>query len=185
MPNSADLGASLVGAWHTNCRVTTLLVEQLPGELWGEALPGDVRRTIRSLAAHLHNVRCRWIRTLGDAHGIAAPALADPRRVTRRALASALGRSERGIAALLQLGLDAGGAVPPSARYVWRNLPLDVGHVLAYFVAHEAHHRGQLILLARQMGHRLPREVRDGVWQWTALARASTPRPRAARRPSR
>jgi uncharacterized damage-inducible protein DinB len=42
-----------------------------------------------------------------------------------------------------------------------------VGHVLAYFVAHEAHHRGQLVMAARAMGHRLPAAVGDGLWQWT------------------
>jgi uncharacterized damage-inducible protein DinB len=39
-------------------------------------------------------------------------------------------------------------------------------HFLCYFVAHEAHHRGQLIMLARQLGHRLPRDVENGLWQW-------------------
>ena len=69
-------------------------------------------------------------------------------------LLAALKRSARGIEALLELGLAAGSEIPPSRRYVWRNLPLDVGHVLTYFVAHEAHHRGQLVLLARALGVR-------------------------------
>jgi uncharacterized damage-inducible protein DinB len=50
-------------------------------------------------------------------------------------------------------------------------LPLDVGHVLTYFVAHEAHHRGQVVLLARQLGHRLPSSVTNGLWQWTVRER--------------
>ena len=71
--------------------------------------------------------------------------------------------------ALLELGLASGGQVPPSKGYSWRNLSLDVGHVLTYFVAHEGHHRGQIIMVARQSGHRLPRAVTDGLWQWKAL----------------
>jgi uncharacterized damage-inducible protein DinB len=47
---------------------------------------------------------------------------------------------------------------------VWGNLPLVVG-LLTYFVAHEGHHRGQLVMLARQLGHRLPSAVSDGLWQ--------------------
>lgn len=168
------LRKTMLVAWRTNCAATALLVERIPAELWAQPIPGDARRTIRSLAAHLHNARSRWIRTLGSEHGVPTPALVDLRRVTRRQLVSALRHSERGIAAILTLGLDAGGVVPASSRYVWRNLPLDVGHVLSYFVAHEAHHRGQLIMLARQMGSRLPRAVTDGIWQWSTLSRATT-----------
>ena len=57
--------------------------------------------------------------------------------------------------------------IPPSASYIWRNLPLDVGHVIAYFVAHEGQHRGQIVMLARQLGCRLPAEVTAGLWQWS------------------
>ena len=89
----------------------------------------------------------------------------------RRELLSALTRSGKGIEAILTLGLDAGGQVPPSPAYTWRNLPLDVGHVLTYFAGHEAHHRGQVIMVARQLGHRLPASVTNGLWQWSALQR--------------
>ena len=68
--------------------------------------------------------------------------------------------------ALLLLGCNGAGTLPPSRRYVWRNLSLDVPHVLTYFVAHEGHHRGQLLMLARQSGHRLPREVAGRLWWW-------------------
>lgn len=77
--------------------------------------------------------------------------------------------------ALLALGLDAGGVVPPSKAYVWRNLPLDVPHVLTYFVAHEGHHRGQIVMLARQLGHRLPSEVSNGLWLWNKRLREAQP----------
>ena len=166
-----DLRDTLLGAWRTNCRVTALLVEQLPPALWGVAVPGQPQRTVRMIAGHFHNSRSRWLRTLGREHGIPVPALVDLRRVTRRELLAALKRSGAGMEALLVLGLDSGGSVPPSKAYGWRNLPLDVGHVLAYFVAHEAHHRGQIVILARQLGHRLPREATDGLWQWTTMSR--------------
>ena len=149
-----DLRPTVLAAWRTNSLVTAHLVEQLPGALWDASIPGVPRRTIRPIAAHLHNARSRWLRTLGQEHGIAVPPLVDLRRVTRRSLLSALKRSSRGIEELLELGIEAGGVMPPSKAYVWRNLPLDVGHVLAYFVAHEGHHRGQIVMVARQLGHR-------------------------------
>ena len=165
-----DLDATLLASWRTSSRVTAYLVEQLPTALLSAAIPGAPRRTIRMIVGHLHNVRRAWIRTLGSQHGVAVPAAVDRRTATRRELLSALGRSGRGIEALLALGLASGGRVPPSRAYVWRNLPLDVPHVLTYFVAHEAHHRGQIVMLARQLGHRLPGDVSDGIWHWTRRA---------------
>lgn len=168
------LRESILGAWRTNCRVTAHLVEHLPSPLWDAPLPGIPGRTIRLIAAHLHNARSRWLKTLGREHGIALPPLVDLRGVSRRDLLAALKKSGRGIEELLVLGLDAGGQVPPSKAYTWRNLPLDVGHVLTYFVAHEGHHRGQIVLLARQLGHRLS-DATNGLWQWTARAREWKP----------
>jgi uncharacterized damage-inducible protein DinB len=167
MSRPADLGVMLIDSWRTNGRVTTYLIEHLPAALWDAAVPGAPRRTIRMIAGHLHNCRCTWIKTLGREHGIAVPASVDRRKVTRRELLAALRRSSAGMEALLALGIAAGGRVPPSKGYVWRNLPLDVAHVLTYFVAHEGHHRGQIVMLARQLGHRLPSDITAGLWQWT------------------
>ena len=145
---ASPLHDSILGAWSTNDRVTAFLVEQLPAALWGAAVPGSPRRTIRMIAGHIHNVRCTWIKTLGQPHGIAVPGAVDRHRVTRSQLVRALKRSGRGIAGLLALGLERDGQIPPTPAYTWRNLPLDVGHVLTYFVAHEGHHRGQIVLVA-------------------------------------
>jgi uncharacterized damage-inducible protein DinB len=163
----SEIRASILDAWATNNRVTVFLVEHLPEAVWSAAIPGSPRRTVRMIAGHIHNARCMWIKTLGRPHGIKVPASVDRRRVSRAQLIRALRSSSRGIAGLLTLGLERDGRIPPTRAYTWRNLPLDVGHVLGYFVAHEGHHRGQIVLLARQLGHRLPAEVTGGLWHWT------------------
>ena len=181
MPPPPDLRPTLVAAWRTNNRVTISFVQRLPSGLWDTAVPGAPRRTIRTIAAHLHNARCSWVKTLGREHGVIPPARVDHRRVSPRQLVAALKRSGDGIEALLRLGFASDGQVPPSRGYVWRNLSLDVGHVLTYFVAHEAHHRGQIVLVARQTGHRLPMPITDALWQWKTHAAAAGARKRLAR----
>src|SRR2546430_8982940 len=170
MHSALDQRDTLLAAWRTNNRVTVFLVEHLPHEIWGATVPGAPRRTVRMIAGHIHNARCMWIKTLGKEHGIEVPEAVDRRRVSSKQLVQALNRSSRGMIGLLRLGCDHGGTIPASSAYTWRNLPLDVGHVLAYFVAHEGHHRGQIVMLARQLGYRLPAQVTGGLWQWAKRA---------------
>jgi len=165
-PGKPKLKTSLLAAWRTNNRVTMELIKALPSPLWDRSIPGGSHRTIRAVAAHFHNARCMWIKTLGSEHGLTVPTRVDYHRVSRAQVVAALKRSSKAMEALFELGFNSGGEVPPSRRYVWRNLSLDIGHVLTYFVAHEAHHRGQIIMVARQTGHRLPNAVSAAIWQW-------------------
>ncbi len=165
MPRHSDLRDSLLAAWRTNHRVTCDLIELLPEELWDAAIPGMPRKSVRTIVAHLHNARCTWIRTLGREHGVKAPAQVDRNKATQRQLLAALKRSGVAMEELFKLGLESG-ELPPSKGYVWRNLSLDLGHVVTYFIAHEAHHRGQIAMVARQTGHRLPGVVQGRLWLW-------------------
>jgi uncharacterized damage-inducible protein DinB len=168
VPRELETGQRVIAAWRTNNRATTYLIERLPRAVWSGRVPGISRLTVGMIAAHIHNSRCRWIRSLGAPHGVKAPRLVEQRRVRPSELARALSRSSEGIVRLIELGIAHGGRVP---RATWQNFPTDLEHFLSYFVAHEGHHRGQLVMVARQLGHRLPRQVADGVWQWTRRAR--------------
>ena len=105
---------------------------------------------------------------IGGGHGVIVPKPVDALTIRPKELTRALARSSAGIVALIRLGVARGGAIPPAA---WQNFPTDMVHFLNYFVAHEAHHRGQLCLIARQLGHRLPVEVTGGLWQWKKRAK--------------
>ena len=161
-------GRAIIAAWRTSNRATTYLVEQLPPAVWSREVPGISGRTVGMIAAHIHNSRCSWIRSIGARHGVKVPRLVDSRRVRPKELVRALSRSSKGMIALIELGIAHGGRVP---RATWQNFPTDLEHFLSYFAAHEAHHRGQLVMVARQLGHRLPRAIAGGVWQWTRFAR--------------
>lgn len=161
-------GVGVIAAWRTNHRATVFLVERLPLVLWSKQVPGIPRLTVGMVAAHLHNTRCSWIRSLGARHGVKVPRRVDLSRVRPPELVKALARSSEGMVRLIELGVANAGRVP---RAAWQNFPTDLHHFLSYFAAHEGHHRGQLCMVARQLGHRLPRKVSDGLWQWTRLSR--------------
>src|SRR4030095_10226082 len=112
---------------------------------------------------HIHNARCMWIKMIASRHGIKVPEPVDGRTVKPASLLRALEYSSSGMIEVIRLGVARGGWIPAAD---WQNFPTDLVHFLNYFVAHEAHHRGQLVMLSRQLGHRLPTDVTGGLWQW-------------------
>ena len=156
---SAREAERILRAWRTCNRVTIYLVEGLPPELWPLAIPGSPRRSIRSVCAHLHNCRCMWIKTAGKRDGLRSPASVHRDTVTQSACCRALEQSGRAIERLLAATLERAGNVG--------GFGLDAEHFLAYHAAHEGHHRGQICLVARQLGHRLPADIQHGLWQWS------------------
>jgi hypothetical protein len=68
-----DTDRSILDAWRINDRVSTFLVENIPSTLWGASLPAAPRRTVRSIAAHLHNCRGMWMRSLAAGTGLSIP----------------------------------------------------------------------------------------------------------------
>jgi uncharacterized damage-inducible protein DinB len=168
VPSESDDGRALIAAWRTVNRATTFLIENLPPEIWAVPIPGVPRRTVRAIAAHIHNGRRGWIKSLGERHGAAVPESVDGRSVRPAGVVRALTKSSEGIIDLIRLGVARGGTVPSA---VWQNFPTDLTHFLCYFVAHEGYHQGQICLIARQLGHRLSAEVRGGIWQWKKRAK--------------
>jgi hypothetical protein len=105
-----------------------------------------------------------WVQMLGKRHGLEVPRRVDRRRVSRGQLLAALVQSAHAMGGLLEAGLANGGHLAGFS-------PPEVTHFLAYHVAHEGHHRGQIVMVARQLGHRLPAEATNGLWQWGRRAR--------------
>jgi uncharacterized damage-inducible protein DinB len=66
---------------------------------------------------------------------------------------------------------ESGGRVEKFRRDGWaRAWPVGL-EMLCYMLAHEAHHRGQVCMLAQQLGFPLPKEVGYGIWNWEKLWR--------------
>jgi uncharacterized damage-inducible protein DinB len=162
MQNGSKLN-HLVAVWETSNRVTEFLFENLPNVLWTEQVPGAPHRTIKMIAGHIHNARCMWLKMIGKQYGVKQPNSVDRRRVTRTALLRALKQSNKSIVELIKEEASSDGV---KMKIPWSNIPADITHFITYLIAHEAHHRGQIILVARALGHRLPPNVTIGIWQW-------------------
>ena len=92
------------------------------------------------------------------------PAKLDRDKCTRKQAAEALARSAECIAKLLDAGLQR-----DDLRI--KDFRPDAAGAFGYMIAHEAHHRGQICMLARQLGHKLDDKVHFGMWEWGKLWR--------------
>jgi len=174
------LHESILNAWRINSRVTAFLVEQLPADLWTLGLPGAPRRTVRSIAVHLHNCRCLWLNSLARASGIAVPRQVDRATASPAEVLAALALSADAVERLLHAGLANGGPFPGvKSPFIYGAMPRDAVLFCGYALSHEAHHRGQLVVAARALGHRLPPAAINGLWQWSSRLREAAPAHRA------
>src|SRR5947207_14026239 len=97
VPRELGPGGAIIAAWRTNNRATTYLVERLPPAVWSMQVPGLSRLTVGMIAAHIHNSRCTWIRSMGARHGVKVPRRVDLRPVPPKELVLALSRSSTGL----------------------------------------------------------------------------------------
>jgi len=149
-----------------------MLIEELDAAVWAAKPPGNVR-TIAAMFAHMHNVRCKWIRL--TAPHLKAPAQMKRGECTPELARVALAESAAGCAAMLDEALGGGESrIVTFRRDGWAQ-PWSVGpEMLCYMIAHEAHHRGQVCLVAHQLGFKLPNKVTSAMWNWERLWKESS-----------
>ena len=172
-----QLGRAAVQIFAANDRMNQILIEHLDPTAWRAKPPGKAR-TIAAIFTHMHNVRSKWVR-------LTAPHLKVPRQLNRAhctpqqaraGLAESAARCAEMLAEALggcegdcEGGSENDGRVQKFRRDGWAR-PWPVGpEMLCYMLSHEAHHRGQVCMLAHQLGFPLPNQVTAGIWNWEKL----------------
>ena len=165
---TADFRQALLETYAVNDRMNQLILEQLDPSAW-RAKPRDrSARTIAAIFAHMHNIRRKWLRL--SAPHLKLPAQLDRTRCTQREARAALAKSALRCSEMLAEALKGpGGRVKQFRRDGWAR-PWPAGAAMfTYMVVHDAHHRGQICMLAHQLGFQLPIKVRYGIWVWERL----------------
>jgi uncharacterized damage-inducible protein DinB len=148
------LSEALLSAFVINDRINLYLIENLPEAAWRAEPPDGKGRDVASIVAHMHNVRVMWLKaTKGK-----VPEQLDRHRVTPPQAGKALEQSRAALKEVLQASLKADGRI--------KGFRPDVAGFFGYLIAHDAHHRGQITMLARQVGHPIPQKATFGMWEW-------------------
>jgi len=169
----SDPREALIAIYAISDSMNQLLLEYLDPRAWRAKPSASDRnnkgRTIAAIFVHLHNARLNWLKR--SAPHLKRPAPLDPYRCTKRQAAAALKQSAKQCLRMLAEGLstDPNRRVTKFVRDSWMPIWTADARMFGYMFAHEAHHRGQITLLAHQLGYRLPPAAWAGIWQWDKL----------------
>ena len=165
-----QLGRAAARIFAANDRVNQILIENLDPAAWKTQPPGPSTGSVRSIAAifaHVHNVRCKWIRL--TAPHLKVPAQLSRARCTPRQVRTALAQSAARCAEMLADALGGDDRAKMFLRDGWAR-PWPAGpEMLCYMISHEAHHRGQVCMIAHQLGFPLTDKVTFAMWNWERL----------------
>lgn len=136
--------------------VSEYLVRVLPVGIWRTAPHNGRGRSIAAIVAHMQGVRRTFARMGGARPG---PASLDRRTATPAQARQALHQSTDDLARLFESAIRS-----RQARV--KGMPRRVIDMLTYLMQHDAHHRGQICLLARDLGHTFTGDDTMRMWGW-------------------
>ena len=123
--------------------VNEYLVGVLPESVWRAAPPSGRGRSIAAIVAHMQSVRRTFARMGGARPG---PPSLDRNRSTRLQAQRAFRSSTDDLARLFEAAIEA-------QRARVKGMPRRTIDMITYLMQHDAHHRGQICSLARDLGH--------------------------------
>lgn len=164
-----ELSQVLVESYAVNERMNQIILDHLDPAAWRVKLPGSRARTIAAIIAHVHNIRRKWLRL--SAPHLKLPAPLDRASCTQKQARAALLESAALCSEMLADALLSSPrhSVETFRRDGWAKSWPAGPAMLAYMITHDAHHRGQVCMLAHQLGFPLPTKATSEMWSWERL----------------
>jgi uncharacterized damage-inducible protein DinB len=158
----------LVESYAVNERMNQRVLEHLDPAAWRAKLPGSKGRTIAAIFAHVHNVRRKWLRL--SAPHLKLPTSLQHARCTQKQARNALAESAARCSEMLADAFSGPQSrVETFHRDGWAKPWPPGASMVVYMISHDAHHRGQVCMLAHQLGFPLPMKCISGIWGWEKL----------------
>ncbi|PZR24853.1 MAG: hypothetical protein DI535_20425 [Citrobacter freundii] len=144
-----------IDTWEISNRINLYLIDAIPEENFIDQ-SASKGRTVGEQLAHIHNVRLMWLQA-SMPELMSSVTKVEKDAISKKKLIEQFKKSAAAISQLLEKGLATGkikGFKPHPQAF------------LGYLIAHEAHHRGQIVLSLKQNSHQLDKKILFGLWEW-------------------
>ncbi|HEY1657238.1 MAG TPA: DinB family protein [Candidatus Sulfotelmatobacter sp.] len=159
---------AMAETYAVNDRMNQLILEHLDPRAWRAKPPHNTGRTVAAIFSHMHNMRRKWLRL--SAPHLKLPPQLDRTRCTPKQVSAALAESAARCREMLSQAIgNPAGPIKDFTRDGWARPWPPGAAMFAYMITHDAHHRGQICMLAHELGFPLPLKVRYGMWCWEKL----------------
>ena len=146
----------IVETLQTNNRINLLLFDAIDDEGMACTLSKRGGRDVLRQFGHIHDVRRMQLDARAKKLKIALEKFPAKEPVTRARIRKALVTSGTALETLFT-AIDAGEV---------RGMKKGPLVYLAYFLSHDAHHRGNILLTLKECGHAVDKDVRYAIWDW-------------------
>jgi len=146
----------LLDTWEINNRIDLYLLEAIAGEHFDDELSSK-GRNVREQFAHIHNVRLMWLKAAMPTLLPGQTKIEKDDAADKASLARYLIESGNAISELLSAAAETGKV---------KGFKPHVTAFLCYLIAHDAHHRSQIIIALKQSGHKIDQKIGFGLWEW-------------------
>ncbi len=156
-----DLETQILDTWRIHHRVMLLFLENIPEEALIATFNTRGGRDVARQLAHVHNVRVWRLSSFTKKIGAELTEFNKEEIPAKKALLEAFTASGEVMEKFIQHSLENGGAVS--------NFKRGVVPMVGYYISHEAHHRGHILLTMKHSGHKLPDALKWNIWEWNSI----------------
>lgn len=150
----------IIETWSINNRVNLMLIDAIPDEALHVSLSPRGGGTPVKQFAHIYNIRFWKLEKMAGDLVKSWSSISLKDELNKSLLNKSLKESAECISALLNRAGE---------KNKLKGFKRGVIPLLGYFISYESHHRGNIVLTLKQCGHKLPKSVTNGIWNWDKI----------------
>lgn len=151
----------ILQTWRLHNKTMIYLIENIQDEAFNATLSKRGGRNISRQLAHVNMVRVWRLESFAKKNSVKLISFESEQSPAKAQLIEAFTQSSSLMEKYIQLAIENDGEVS--------NFKRGVVIMVGYYISHEAHHRGNILLTMKQCGFKLSDNLKWNIWDWNKI----------------